>query len=160
MRSKRHSKSTEWTKNFFLILLAGVVIWVFFSLDIIKKGESMFSNTASKKLKFSGNFTRKEYTDREVDRLLSYIKTRNKLLEEVKIQATTQDSYRKITPDTEILFEVHVTMDDGFTFTTPLRRSKRKRLVSGILTKLDKDVRAYLEMRKQGKKMKGLVNTM
>lgn len=160
MIRKRHSKTTEWTKNIFLILLAGAVIWIFFSLDIIKKGESMFSNTASKKLKFSGSFNRKDYTDREVDRLLSYIKTRNRLFEEVKIQASIQDTYRAITPETEILFEIHVTMKNGFTFTTPLRRTKRKRLVTGILTKLDKDVRAYLEMQKQGKKMKGLINTM
>jgi len=160
MKKKRRSRSAEWAKNILLILLAGSVVYIFFNLDIIKKGESMFSNTAQKKLKFSGDLGRPDFSDKEVDKLTAYIKVRQRLLKEIRIQATTENSYRKVTPETEILFEAHVTMADGFKFTTSLRRSQRKRLVNSILAKLDKDLGAYMEMKKQGKKMKGLVNTM
>ncbi len=51
-------------------------------------------------------------------------------------------------------------MRDGLTFTTPVRRSRRSDLPVKILSKLDKDIRAYIELKKQGKKAKGLINTM
>ena len=159
--SRRHrSRSEEIVRNLFLIAVAILVVVIFFNLDIIKKGESLFNRTAVAEIKFSGDMGRKDFAEREIDRLREYLKGRKKLLAEITIQTATQDSYREVTPDTEILFELQVVMRDGFTFTTPLRRSPRRDLPQNILTKLDKDIRAYETLKKQGKNPKTLINTM
>ncbi|MCJ2165634.1 MULTISPECIES: hypothetical protein [unclassified Pseudodesulfovibrio] len=159
-KKKRNHKTMEQVRNILLVLLAAFVIFIFFNLDIVRKGESVFSNTSSKKLKFAGSMDRKDYTDTELERIRDYIKVRNKLFEEVKIEASPQDKYKEIAPTTEILFEVHVVMADGFKFTTPVRRTQRKDLSLTILAKLDKDVQAYIELKKQGKKPTSMINTM
>lgn len=160
LKRRRTNRTMEWTRNILLILLAGGVVVIFFNLDIVRKGESVFTNTAKKKLKFSGSLDRKDYTDRELERLMNYIKVRNKLFKEVRIDASPQDKYKEVTPTSEVLFEIHVTMADGFTFSTPVRRTRRQKLTLNILNKLDKDVQAYLELKKQGKEPSSLINTM
>ena len=160
MSKRRRSRAEEIARNIFFIAVAIFVVVVFFNLDIMEKGESLFSRTTVADIKFSGDLDRKDFSDREIGRLRGYLKGRQKLLQEITIQTSTQDSYRKVTPDTEILFEVRVVLRDGFTFTTPLRRSKRKDLPSGVLAKLDKDVKAYITLKKQGKNPKTLINTM
>ncbi|AMK10057.1 hypothetical protein [Pseudodesulfovibrio indicus] len=161
MQSKRrHSRTAEWTRNILLILAAAAVIFIFFNLDIVRKGESVFSQSADKKLKFAGELHRRDYVPKEVQRLLDYIKVRNKLIEEVRIEASPQDRYREIGPNTAILFEVHVTLSDDFTFSTPVRRTRRGELVTSVLAKLDKDIQAYLDLKKQGKNPSSMINTM
>jgi len=150
----------EWTRNIFLIALAAAVIIIFFNLDFITKGESVFSNSAVKKLKFSGKMDRSYFTKDEQQRLLDYIKTRDKLVQEIKISASPQDSYKQIRPASPILFEVHVTLTDGAKFTTPVRRTERSRLIKSILAKINKDVQAYLQLKKEGRDTKVLINTM
>lgn len=160
MKSKRQNKTAEMARNVFLILLAVIIVVIFFNLDIMQKGESVFSRTATTDLKFSGALGPKDYTDNEISKLRTYMKIRKKILEEIKIEASPQDSYKGVTPDTQVLFEVHVVMRDGVSFTTPVRRTKRKHLADAILAKLDKDVTAYKQLKKEGKKVKGLINTM
>ncbi|MBG0791797.1 MAG: hypothetical protein H0S80_15000 [Desulfovibrionaceae bacterium] len=160
MNRRRRNKAEEITRNLFFIAVAVLVVVVFFNLDIINKGESLFNRTAAADIKFSGDLGDKDYAEREIDRLRGYLKGRKKLIGEITIRTATEDSYRKVTPDTEILFEIRVVMRDGFTFTTPLRRSLRKNLPKSVLTKLDKDVRAYQTLKKEGKNPKTLINTM
>lgn len=160
MIEKRTNRTAEWTRNILLILFAVGVVVVFFNLDAVKKGESVFSNQANRQLKFTGDLGRRDFSEKELNQLYDYIKIRKKFIEEVKIEASPQDSYKKITSRTEILFEVHVTMKDGFTFSTPLRRTSRGHLATNILAKMDKDVRAYLDLKKRGSKAKSMINTM
>lgn len=160
MSKRRRSRAEEIVRNIFFIGVAILVVVIFFNLDIMNKGESIFSRTATADIKFSGDMTRKDYTDKEINQLRRYLKTHKKLVQEITIQAAPQDSYKKILPTTDILFEVHVVMRDEFTFSTPLRRTKRKDLPKSILSKLDKDIRAYLALKKDGKKAKTMINTM
>jgi hypothetical protein len=158
--SKRRKKSAEWTRNIFLVLVAAAIIAIFFNLDLMRKGESVFSNSAAKKLKFSGGLGRRAYTEGEIERMLGYIKARNDLFQEVKIQASPQDGYKAVTPDTDIIFELHVTMADGFTFSSPTRRVARRDLVVSLLNKLDKDLRAYQKLKKEGRNPSSMINLM
>lgn len=160
MSKKRRSKAEEMVRNIFFVAVAVLVVVLFFNLDIVHKGESLFSRTAVTNIKFSGDLGRKDYTNKEIDRLRGYLKGRKKLLEEITIKTSTEDSYRKVRPETEILFEIRVVMRDGFTFTTTTRRSRRKNLPSRILNKLEKDIRAYLTLKKEGKDPKTLINAM
>lgn len=120
----------------------------------------MFTHSGSKRLEFNGSIGKDDLTDKEISRLVNYINKHKKILKKIILKASPQDSYRKITPKTQVLFEVQITMHDGFTFTTPVRRVQRKELTNGILVKLDKDIRAYLDLKKQGKEVKSLINTM
>lgn len=119
MNKKRQSKTVEWARNLLLILLAGGMVVIFFNLDMIKKGESVFSHHGSRKLKFTGALGPKDFSEKELDRLESYIKVRDKLLEEITIQTSVQDTYRAVTEKSDILFEIHVIMEGGFEFSTP-----------------------------------------
>jgi hypothetical protein len=120
----------------------------------------VFSNNADKKLKFAGGLGRRAYTGREIERMLNYIQARNDLFREVKVEASPQDRYRAVTPDTEIIYELHVTMADGFTFSTPARRAVRRDLVASLLNKLDKDLRAYRKLKKEGRNPSSMINLM
>lgn len=160
MSRKRRNNAGETARNLFFVAVAVIVVVIFFNLDIMKKGETVFDRTAEAEIKFSGDLGRKDYTTKEIDRMLLYLKGKRKLVAEITIQAATQDSYRKVEPDTEILFEIHVVMRDGFTFSTPLRRSPRRNLPDSVLAKLDKDIRAYRTLKKEGKNPKTLINTM
>jgi hypothetical protein len=156
----RRNKSAEWTRNILMILAAAAVIWVFFNLDLVRKGESVFTNNAAKKLKFSGGLGRKDYTGREIERMLNYIRARNDLFDEVRVEASPQDRYRAVAPGTDIIFELHVVMADGFTFSTPARRVPRRDLVVSLLNKLDKDLRAYKKLKKEGRNPSSMINLM
>lgn len=160
MMIKRKSKNSERVRNTILVLLAVGVVVVFFNLDIMRKGESMFSRTADKKLTFKGDLKRKAYSKKEVSRIIGYIKRHNEFIDTVTVETSIQDSYKKITSKSPIVFEVHLVMNDGATISTPTRRTTRKELVSDILTKISKDMRAYKKLIKEGKKVKSLVNTM
>jgi hypothetical protein len=157
---KKRNKSAERTKNIILILVAAAVISVFFNLDLVRKGESVFSNTASKKLKFSGALGPTDYTGREIKRMQGYIRAREDLFREVTVEAAPQDRYGKIAPDTEIIFELHVIMADGFTFSSPARRVARRGLVASLLKKLDKDLRAYRKLKEEGRNPSSMINLM
>lgn len=157
---RRREKGREYARNFFLVVLAISVVVIFFNLDIMRKGESVFSKSADKKLKFGGDMKRTDYTKKEVARLLKLVKKYNDSFESVFIEASPQDTYKKTTPTTQVIFEIHVKMKDGSTLSTPARRTKRRDLVSNIIVKLNKDMKAYLDLKKKGKKIKSLVNTM
>lgn len=160
MSVRRRAKKNEWAKNFFLIVLAVVVVVVFFNLDIMQHGESVFSKSSDQKLNFGGKLERTDYTGKEIARLVKYIKRYDALYDKVYIEASPQDSYGKILPSTEILFEVHIGMVDGSSLSTSLRRAKRKNLVTAVIVKVSKDTKAYLALQDKGKKVKSLVNTM
>jgi hypothetical protein len=136
------------------------LIVAFFNLDIIKSGESIFSRSAERKLKFQGDLPRNAYTKAEIDRLLVFVRRNDELIESVTINATTQDSYKKVDESSPILFEMHLVLTDGGTISSPTRRTRRKVLVSGILDKLHKDVEAYRRIKKKDGKAQSLVNTM
>jgi len=150
----------EWARNIFLVILAVVVVVIFFNLDIMHKGESVFSRTADKKIKFTGDLKYNAYTKREVERIIKFIKRHEKLIDTATIETSVQDKYKKLTGVSQIIFEVHLVMLNGATVSTPTRRTTRKKLVSSILTKLDKDMRAYKRLTIDGQKVKSLVNTM
>ena len=160
MSKRRRSRAEEIARNIFFIGFAILVVVIFFNLDIMNKGESLFSRTTTADIRFSGDMGEKDYTAKELGRLRGYLKTHKKLVREITIQAAPQDSYKKIQPSTDILFEVHVVMHDGFTFTTPLRRTSREDLTKSIMSKLDKDIRAYSTLKKDGQKAKTMINTM
>lgn len=160
MNARRRHTAKEVVRNIFFIAIAIITVAIFFNLDIVNKGESLFSRNANTEIKFSGDLGYKDYTQDEIQRLRNYLKTRRKLIQEIKIEASPQDTYKAIKPTTDILFEIHVIMKDGFTFTTPLRRAKRQDLAKRILSKLNKDVQAYIQLKKEGKKAKSMVNTM
>ncbi len=159
MIKKRKSKTSEHVRNVLMVLFAIGVVVIFFNLDVMRKGESIFSRTADKKLKFSGDMKRKEYTSPEVERLIKYIKRNNKIIESTTIETTVQDPYKKMTGSSQITFTVHMVMSDGSTISTPTRRSTRGKLVENILAKMNKDITAYKKMIKDGKKIKSLINT-
>jgi len=160
MGNKHRNKSLETARNILLILFALGMVVTFFNLDVLNNGESVFSRTAATDLRFSGELNQQDFTDRELSRIQSYLKGRKNIIGEVKIETSTQDSYTKVTPKSEILFEVHVAMKDGFIFTTALRRSTRAKLADTIVARLDKDIRAYQEIRKDDTKAKSMINTM
>ena len=160
VHKKRKSHRGEQIRNVILVLLAIGVVVVFFNLDIMRKGESMFSRKADNKLNFTGDLKRKAYSKTEVSRLIKYIKRHNKIIETATVETTVQDTYKKMTGTSPIVFEVHIVMLDGATISTPTRRTTRKKLVSDILAKISKDIRAYKKLIKDGKKVKSLVNTM
>lgn len=156
---KKQNKIKEYTRNFFLVALAVGIVVVFFNLDIVPKGESVFSQSATKKLKFSGDLKRKAYTPEEVSRLLRFIKNNTDYIKETRVDASLQDSYKKINDSSQVLFEVHLLMDDGTTITTTAHRTTRKDLVTAILAKVSKDTRIYKKLKEQGKEMRSLINT-
>jgi len=160
MIARHRDRKKEWARNFFLAILAVGVVVVFFNLDIMDKGKSVFSMTADRKLKFSGKLTHRDFTKKEFTKLLNYTKKHNDIFDKVSIEASPQDSYKKISPSTQILYEIHVILTDGGTLSTPVRRTTRKNLVKSIITKLNKDTRDYLEIKGQGKKFKSFINTM
>ncbi len=160
MISRRRDKTGEHVRNFFLIILAVAGVFIFFNLDIIRKGESVFSKTADKKLNFTGQLKQNDYTAAEVKRLLAFIRRYDSRITGLTIQASAQDSYGKITATTEVLFEIKMVMRDGAEIAAPVRRAPRKTLVTAILEKLNKDMRAYNRLKKQGKKVDSLINTM
>ncbi len=160
MYTRHRDKAKEYTRNLFLILLAVGVVIIFFNLDVIRKGESVFSKSADKKLKFTGRLKQKDYSEREVDRLLKFVKRYDEQIDGVTVKTSAQDTYTNISDNTELLFEIAMVLNDGTTISTPVRRARRKTLVAEILYKLNKDMRAYQSLKKQGKKMDSLVNTM
>ena len=160
MYKKHRDKTREYGRNLFLILFAAGLVVIFFNLDVIRKGESVFSKSADKKLKFTGRLDQRDFTDGEVAQLLKFVKRHDEQIESLVIKTSAQDSYTKISNNTEILFEIATTMSDGSTIATPVRRARRKELVSEIRHKLNKDMRAYKHLKKQGKKVDSLVNTM
>ncbi|OIQ50078.1 hypothetical protein BerOc1_02008 [Pseudodesulfovibrio hydrargyri] len=158
--SKRRKKKAEWTRNMLLLLAAAAVIAIFFNLDLMRKGESVFSNTAAKKLKFSGGLGRRDYSGREIERMLGYIRARNELFQEVRVQTSPQDQYKAVTSDSDVIFELYVVMTDGFTISTPARRVPRRDLVTVLLNKLDKDLRAYQKLKEEGRNPSSMINIM
>lgn len=160
MVTKHKQTKQEWAQSILLVLLAIGVVVVFFNLDIMRKGKSVFSMTAEKKIKFKGDLDRKDYTDREFDQLLKFIKRHDDLIDSATVEVSIQDSYKKVSGSSPMIFEVQLRMSDGATITTPTRRTTRKVLIPDILTKLAKDMRAYKKLIKEGKKVNSLVNTM
>lgn len=160
MVTRRRDRKKEWARNFFLVILAVSVVVIFFNLDIMRDGESVFSRSADKKIKFTGDIGHNDVTPKEMKRLVNYIKRYGDSIEKVVIDSSVQDTYKKLNPSTQLIFEIHVTMANGSTVSTPTRRTTRKDFMSAIITKLKKDMKAYDSLLKQGKKIKSLVNTM
>ncbi len=157
---RHRDKRKEWAKNIFLILLAIGVVVIFFNLDLMQGGDSVFSRSADRKIKFTGDLDRQDYTERETDRLLKYVKRNNKIIDKMIVEVSPQDKYKKISGSTQMLFEVHLLMTDGTKISTPTRRTTRGNLMSAILTKISKDMKAYKRLKDKGTKVKSLVNTM
>lgn len=161
MRSRQsHDRSRERTRNFILVLLAAGMVVFFFNLDMVTEGESLFSRNPERKLSFAGDLDRKAFSAKEVDRLLAFIKRHDALIESVVVQTSIQDRYRAVTATTELMFEIRMVMADGGTISAPTRRAVRDTLVTAILEKLDKDIRAYEKINRKNGKVKSLVNTM
>ena len=159
-RRRRKDHTREQVRNVILILLAVGVVIIFFNLDTMRKGESVFSKSADQKLRYAGELDRKDYAASERDRLLAFIKRNDKAIRTVTIRTSTQDAYGKITGATPILFEIRMEMSDGAVINAPVRRAERDRLVAGILVKLNKDMRTYHSLKEQGKDVNSLMNVM
>lgn len=160
MNARRRSKRIEKTRNTILVLLAVAMVVIFFNLDVMNKGESVFSRSADKKLKFMGDLSLRDFSDKEIDRILKFIKRNTTIIDRATVETSVQDTYKKITDKSQVIFEIHLTMVDGAKISTTTRRTTRKNLVSSILAKLKKDIGAYKQLIKEGKKVKSLVNTM
>jgi len=159
MATKKEKKIEELARNIILIVLAVGVVVIFFNLDIMKKGESMFSRQGSVKLRFKGDLGKDDYSDAEEGDLLSYLNKYKDVVTSAVLETRLEDSYRKVTANSQIIFEVHLTMTDGSVVSTPARRAKRSALIPGVLQKLDKDLSAYRKLKNLGKEMKKLINT-
>lgn len=157
--SKRQRKKTsEKVRNFLLVIVAVGMVVIFFNLDIIRDGESVFTKSAETKLRFKGDLHRKAYTDKEQERIISFVKKHDDSIESVTIETTRDSTYGKLTPSSQILFEIHIVLTDGATISTPTRRTARRGLVRDIIYKLNKDMKAYESL--DGKEIKSLINTM
>lgn len=141
-----------------MILVALAVVVIFFNLDLVRDGESVFSRSAENKLRFKGDLERRAYTKKERSQLIAYIKRHGEAIESVTIMTTLDDSYSKVGPTSQVLHEITIVLTDGASISTPTRRIKRARLLSDILYKMKKDMKAYRGL--DGKKIKSLVNTM
>lgn len=158
LKTKRRRKQSERVRNVLMILVALAVVIIFFNLDLVRDGESVFSRSAENKLRFKGDLERRAYTKKERSQLISYIKRHGEAIESVTIMTTLDDSYSKVGPTSQVLHEITIVLTDGASIATPTRRIKRARLVSDILYKMKKDMKAYRGL--DGKKIKSLVNTM
>lgn len=159
MKTTHQHTRKEKIRNVLLVILALGMVVVFFNLDISREGESVFSKTTSQKLRFSGDLKRNAYTGEEVSEILDFIKIYDKDISQVDISVTKQDSYRRVTGSSQLIFEINMIMEGGTTINTPTWRSTRDDLVKTILVKMKKDVKAYTKLKGQGRKMKSLVNT-
>lgn len=160
MHVKRHRTTTkEKVRNTLLVILAIGMVIIFFNLDITRDGESVFSKSSSQKLRFSGDLKRNAYTDKEIKSLLDFIDRYGEVIEKTDISVILQDSYKKVRKSSQLIFEVNMVLDGGTTINTPTWRTTRDKLVNDVLTKMKKDMKAYLELKEKGKKMKSLVNT-
>lgn len=155
----KKKKKNEWAKNTLLVLLAIVVVVIFFNLDLVGKGDSMFSRSGERTLLFSGDMASKDYSASEVKKLVAFLQTNKKWIEKITVNTSKQDDYKAITPNSQMLFVMKLVMADGMEMTTTVRRTTRADLVKTMLIKLRKDVRAYKKMKKDGRRMKTLVNT-
>lgn len=159
LRSRRE-REKEITRNVLLIILAIGVVVIFFNLDVLKRVGSEFTNSADKRLLFRGELGKRQFSDKEIDRLVAFIERNKDQVEQMTVETSVQRGYREITGDTRVTFEVHLTLKNDVEFSTTARRERRDHLTSGILAKLDKDMRAYRELLRKGIKVKSFINTM
>lgn len=160
LHHKKRTTKKEHARNLLLILLALGAVALFYSLDIVRDdGDTVFTKSSSQKLRFSGDLKRKDYNSKEIQELTSFIKRYTKEIEQTDISVTLQDSYTRVKPTTQVIFEINMVMSDGTTINTPTWRTTRERLVERLLTKMNKDMKAYLQIKEKGKKIKSLVNT-
>lgn len=157
---RRKDREKEIARNVLLVILAIAVVVIFFNLDVIREGDSAFTRSADKMLTFRGELEQQDLTDREVDRLVAFIKRNKDLVEQMTVETSVQRGYREITGDTRVTFEVHLSLKDQVDFSTTTRHAKRSQLVTAILAKLDKDIRAYRDLLRRGIKVKSFINTM
>lgn len=158
MVKKQRSKAGDLIKNLLMIVFAVSVVVIFFNLDMVRDGDSMFSRKGQVKLEFTGDLKRKNFTEAEVSRVRSHIKQYGKIMESATVETTVQDSYKKVNDKSQVVYEIHLVMRDGTRITTTARRTTRKGLVSSGLAKLDRDLRIYKQYKKEGKSMKSLIN--
>lgn len=154
----RRKKTSERIRNVFLVIIAIGMVIVFFNLDMVKDGESVFSRSAENKLRFKGDLKQKAFSEKEYDRIIGFVERYDDAIESVTILTTRDSDYGKVTPSSQILFEITIVMVEGASISTPTRRTSRRGLVKDIMYKLDKDMKAYQEL--DGKKIKSLINTM
>ncbi|WP_285906110.1 hypothetical protein [Pseudodesulfovibrio pelocollis] len=158
--SHSREKSRERTRNFLLVLLAGIVVAIFFNLDMLPEGETVFERSADRKLTFAGDLGRKDFTPEERAQIMEFIRRHDSRLANVTIEITLQDPYRAVTDTTEVIFSVRMAMADGGSVSAPTRRARRSNLVPAVLDKLDKDIKAYGIIDDGDGKGRSLINTM
>jgi len=152
-------RQQEWVKNIVIILMAVIVVVIFFNLDFIQKGESVFSQKAQNKVYFEGALKSTEFEEKEVDRIVDTIRKHNDLLEKVVIITSVDDEYRKVIGSTQVVFEVLMTVKNNGTISTPGKRVTRDRLVDAVLYKMNKDIKVYRRLKKEGKDFDSLINS-
>ncbi len=159
MKKRRKSKISETTRNAFLVLLVVGLIVIFFKLDFIRGGKTLFNRTRLSTIRFSGDLQKEDYSKKETDRLLKYIKRYKSFIKSITVDSRVQDSYKKMKDSSPVTFELHMALTDGGTISTPTKRTTRQRLVHEIIQKIGKDIRVYKEMIKDGDTPKSLLNT-
>ena len=156
----RRKKQSHAKRNVICALVALVVVLTFFNLDYFTDSGSPFTKSADKKLRFSGDLQERVFTEREIKRLVAFIKRYDEDLERVRVRTTVDEPYKEVTSDTSVLFVVEATLKGGVEMKTPGRRSSRGNLVQSVISKLDKDMRAFREYRDSGRDIRKFVNTM
>ncbi|MFH1913509.1 MAG: hypothetical protein ABIK45_04460 [Pseudomonadota bacterium] len=158
----RHSreKSRERTRNFLLVLLAVIGVAIFFNLDMLPDGETVFDRSADRKLTFVGDLGRNDISPGERERIMEFVRRHDSRLANVTIEITLQDPYRAVTDTTEVIFSVRMAMADGGSVSAPTRRARRANLVEAVLDKLEKDIKAYGIVDDGKGKGRSLINTM
>lgn len=158
MAAGKRNKARETARNILLVLLALGMVLIFFNLDFIKEGDSVFSHEGRTKLYFRGDLARTAFEEKEIDQLLDSILKRSKILESATVETRLQDSYKRVTASSPVIFEIHLVMKSGARISTTARRSSRGSLVPAILAKMSKDIRVYKDLKRQGKDVKSLIN--
>jgi len=158
MAAKSRSKRTETIRNIFLIVVAVGMVAFFFTLDFGGEGDSVFNRKGQTRLYFRGDLGRNDYSKDEYDKMVRYVNSYAKTMESTTIETRLQDSYKKVTDNSPVIFEVHIVMKDGSQLSTSARRSPRGSLVSAMLSKANKDIRVYHKLKKEGKDVKSLIN--
>lgn len=156
----RRKEPSHAKRNILSAIVALVVVLTFFSLDYVSDDPSIFSKSADKKLAFRGDLRERDFSQAEVNRLVSFIKRYDGELASVVVRTSLDDDYKEVADDAPVVFTVRLVTVDDVEIDTPSRRTTRANLLPAVLAKLRKDMNAYLEFRESGRDIRTFVNTM
>ncbi|MDD4953142.1 MAG: hypothetical protein PHV85_11380 [Desulfovibrionaceae bacterium] len=152
MAYDRRKVGRDTVRNIVLLLLALAMLAIFFSSDPFKRGSgglgSFFGRSPSKMV-YTGALSEGELklSRAENARIKDFVKDNDAILKRVEVRASKQDSYKDLTANAQILFEMEIETVGGTVVKTPVLRASRKDLVERMLKKLEKDLATYRDLR-------------